>query len=73
MRVSEECTSIINWEELLAEREGIYVNDFEVFDNYLVTEERENGLVKIRIHEMSSGENHEIEYISLKQKNPNNP
>ena len=64
MWVSEECTSISNWKELLAEREGIYVNDFEVFDNYVVTEERENGLVKIRIHETRSGENHEIEFES---------
>jgi oligopeptidase B len=64
MWVSEECTSISNWEELLAEREGVYVNDFEVFDDYLVTEERENGLVKIRIHETRSGENYEIEFES---------
>ena len=64
MWVSEESTSISNWKELLAEREGVYVNDFEVFDNHLVTEERENGLVKIRIHETKSGENHEIEFES---------
>ena len=64
MWVPEECTSISNWKELLAERKGVYVNDFEVFDNYFVTEERENGLVKIRIHETTSGENYEIELES---------
>jgi len=62
MWVPEECTSINHWKDLLAEREGIYLNDFEIFDNHFVTEERENGLVKIRIHETKSGKNHEIEF-----------
>jgi oligopeptidase B len=62
MWVPEPYTTINNWRDLIAEREGVYLNDFEVFENYLVTEERENGLVKIRIHETSNEENHEIEF-----------
>ncbi len=37
-----------NWKTVIAPREGIDLEDFELFNQWLVTEERENGLVKLR-------------------------
>ena len=38
-----------NWVELLPHRDDVLVEDFDLFADYLVVEEREEGLVKIRI------------------------
>ena len=38
-----------NWVDVIAHRENVLVENFEIFSKYLVIEERENGLVQIRI------------------------
>jgi oligopeptidase B len=49
MKTFETATSKENWKEVLAHREDVLLEDIEIFANYLVVEERSNGLNKIRI------------------------
>ncbi len=49
MKTNENKTSHKNWTELIAHRSNVLLEDIEIFANFLVLEERENGLTKIRI------------------------
>ncbi|MDP2067339.1 MAG: S9 family peptidase [Lutibacter sp.] len=49
MKTSEKATSIENWVEVLPHREDVLLEDISIFKDFLVVEERSNGLNKIRI------------------------
>jgi oligopeptidase B len=49
MKTNENKTSKSNWTELIAHRSDVLLEDIEIFKDFLVLEERENGLTKIRI------------------------
>lgn len=49
MKTSEKATSIENWVEVLPHREDVLLEDISIFKDFLVVEERANGLNKIRI------------------------
>jgi oligopeptidase B len=49
MKTPETATSKTHWSDILAHRPDVLVEDIEIFRDYLVVEERENGLNKIRI------------------------
>ena len=49
MKTLETTTTKENWKEVIAHREDVLLEDIEIFANYLVVEERSNGLNKIRI------------------------
>ncbi len=54
MKVKEEDTSSKNWEEFIPHREEVLLEDIEIFKDYYVLAERENGLNKIKIVEWNS-------------------
>lgn len=49
MKCSEKATSKENWVDLIPHRKDFFVEDVEIFKNYLVISERNNGLNKLRI------------------------
>ena len=49
MSATEKKTSRSEWREVLPQRDGIHLNDFEVFQEFIVLEDQENGLIKLRI------------------------
>jgi oligopeptidase B len=49
MKTPETATSKTHWSDILAHRPDVLVEDIEIFRDYLVVEERKNGLNKIRI------------------------
>ena len=49
MKTSETATAKENWKDLIAHRKDVLLEDIEIFRNYLVVEERSNGLNHIRI------------------------
>lgn len=49
MKTSVEKTEKENWVELIAHREDVLLEDFDLFSDFLVMEERSEGLVKIRV------------------------
>ncbi|MCG7279701.1 S9 family peptidase [Chryseobacterium taklimakanense] len=53
---------IENWEDVIPHRENILLEGFEIFKNYLVLEERNQGLLQIRIIETHSGESYYIPF-----------
>lgn len=53
MTTPENATSKENWRELIPHRDDVLLEDIEIFRDYLVLEERSNGLNKIRIRPWS--------------------
>lgn len=51
-----------NWKEFLPLRPGITVEDLRAFEDYLVIEERDRGLTRIRIHDFSSRDAHYVTF-----------
>ncbi|WP_297868115.1 S9 family peptidase [uncultured Flavobacterium sp.] len=49
MKTPETATSAENWKDLIAHRSDVLLEGIEIFKDYLVVEERSNGLNKIRI------------------------
>ena len=49
MKTPESATSKENWEEIIAHREDVLLEDIDIFKDFLVVSERSNGLNKIRI------------------------
>lgn len=51
-----------NWEEVIPHREDVLLEDFDLFTNFLVVEEREKGLTQIRIRDFRSSDEHYISF-----------
>src|SRR6266403_3038137 len=51
-----------HWQEIIPYRQDVYLGDFELFEHYLVLEERARGLTQIRIVPWSGGENHYLRF-----------
>ncbi len=51
-----------NWKEVIAAREDVTLEDITAFENYLVVQERDNGLVKLRIRDFSDGKENYIPF-----------
>jgi len=49
MKCSEKATSKENWADLIPHRKDFFVEDIEIFKNFLVLTERNQGLNKLRI------------------------
>ena len=49
MKTLETATAKENWTEVIPHREDVLLEDIEIFKDFLVVEERSNGLNKIRI------------------------
>ena len=63
MICSENNTSIKNWEEYIPHREDVLFEGFEVFNDYLVITERENGNRKYHVKSITnSALNHYVEF-----------
>ncbi|GBD31659.1 Dipeptidyl aminopeptidase BI [bacterium HR33] len=51
-----------NWEEIVPHRPETFLEEFELFRNHLVLEERRNGLTRLRVIPWSREGEHEIEF-----------
>ena len=49
MKTPVSATAKENWVDLIAHRPAVLLENFEIFKNFLVLEERDNGLNKIRV------------------------
>jgi len=49
MKVGEEDTAAEYWEEFIAHRDDVLLEDIDIFKEYYVLSERENGLNKIKV------------------------
>ncbi|MCK4225668.1 S9 family peptidase, partial [candidate division WOR-3 bacterium] len=62
MEVSIENPQKENWKEVIPNRDSVKIDDFNVFKNQLAVYERENGLRKIRIMNLTSNEVHYVNF-----------
>ncbi len=64
-----------NWQEVLPHRQDVMLEDIECFANFYIAIEREKGLPRMRVTEISSGQAHYIEfpepvYSAFQSNNP---
>ena len=61
MKTPEHKTTQENWETVIEHRDDVMIENMELFQNFMVTEERENGLVNLCIRPWE-GYMHEIKF-----------
>jgi oligopeptidase B len=62
MKTPETKTSIDNWKEIIPNRSDILLENFELFNNYIVAQERIKGLNSLRIMNIKDGSEHFIDF-----------
>ena len=75
MKTPTSATSKENWTEVIAHRDDVLLEGVEIFNDFLVIEERENGLSNIRVKTWDDQEDYYIEfkdeaYLSYVSANP---
>ena len=75
MRASVSNPSRENWEAVIPHREAVKLDSVSAFQNHLVISEREGGLQKIRIRNLSTDEAHAVDfpepvYMVRQERNP---
>ena len=51
-----------NWKEVIPAREGILLEDIEMFDDYLILEERIAGIVNLRVINQKDNTEHYVDF-----------
>ncbi|MCW5516630.1 S9 family peptidase [Muriicola sp. Z0-33] len=64
MKTSEDSTLADNWEEFIGHRKDVLLEDIDIFKDYYVLTERENGLNKLRIVRWDSQEEYYLPFDS---------
>ena len=62
METSVNKTSMENWKMILPSRPNIMIEDFELFSNFLVVDERKDGLTNLRIINLKTKAEHYINF-----------
>ncbi len=62
MTVSDRDLSRSRWQELIGHRTDVLLDDFEMFRNHLVLEERFEGLTRLTIRRLSDGQEHPLPF-----------
>lgn len=62
MRTPVGLTEKQNWEEIVAPREQVMIESFTIFSRFFVIEEREGGLVKIRVKTWDGATDYYIDF-----------
>ena len=75
MKVDEKKTSTENWEEFIPHRPDILLEDIEIFKDYYVLTERDNGLNKLKVTKWDDSESYYIAfdnetYVAYPYANP---
>ncbi|WP_305817235.1 S9 family peptidase [Photobacterium leiognathi] len=50
------------WQDVIAPQEGVMLEDYELFDNYLVYQQRSNGLPHITVRQLDTNEERELRF-----------
>ncbi len=62
MKTPDNKTSFENWTEVIPHRSDVLLEGFELFDNYLVTNERIKGLNNLRIINLKDNSEHYLDF-----------
>lgn len=64
MKTNEKTTSKENWTEVIAHRDDVLLEGLDIFKDYLVVEERSNGLNKIQVRPMNGEDSYYLPFES---------
>jgi oligopeptidase B len=62
MKTSENNTEQTHWQDVIAHRDNVLLEDVDIFKDYLVVSERSNGLHKIRIKPWNNSEDYYLPF-----------
>ena len=62
METSENATPKENWKEVIPHREDVLLEGIELFDDFMVVDERKDGLTNLRIINQTSGDEHYLDF-----------
>lgn len=62
MKTSINATDKENWQEVIAHRDDVFLEGIEIFKNYLVVQERKNGLTELRVIHWKDNSEYYIEF-----------
>jgi oligopeptidase B len=62
MTTPETTPSRDSWSEVIPHREDVFLVDVELFRDFLVVEERKDGLLQLRVKPWNGGEEHTLEF-----------
>jgi oligopeptidase B len=62
MRTPPNATHKNRWEEVIPHRADVFFEGIELFQNYLVVEERKQGLIHLRMLRAEDGTEHELDF-----------
>ena len=62
METDENATGKENWKEVIAHREDVLLEGLDIFEDFLVVEERSKGLVNIRVIPWGEGEEYYLDF-----------
>lgn len=51
-----------NWKEVIAHRDDVFFNGFEIFNDHLVVSERKDGLIQLRIMPWDDSDEHYLDF-----------
>lgn len=55
-------TSVENWKDIIGHRDDVLLEDIDVFKNFLVVTERKEGLLKLRVRNLSNSDEHYLDF-----------
>ncbi len=62
METSVDETDISNWKEVIPNRNDVFIEGIDIFNNYMVVSERKNALLNIRIINQKTKEEHYLDF-----------
>jgi len=62
MKTPVDKPGMANWEEVVAHREDVYLDNFEIFQDYLVLAERAKGLIQLRVMPWTGEGEHYLDF-----------
>jgi oligopeptidase B len=62
MSCPENKTGMASWKEVIPHRTDVLLENFEIFDNYLVADERIKGLTNMRVMNLTDGSEHYLDF-----------
>jgi oligopeptidase B len=62
MRVAEDLTDARHWEDFIAHRQDVLIEDIEIFKEYYVVSERDRGLNRIQVNRWDKSESYYLPF-----------
>lgn len=62
MKTEVKTTEKAHWQEVIPHRPHVFFEGFELFREFLVVEERRDGLIHLRIIQNTGGQDHELDF-----------